>query len=337
MGRHHTSEVAFADLGPDTILDAVESLGHRVDGRLLELNSFENRVYQVGVEDESPVITKFYRRERWSDAQILEEHAFTLECQRQELPVVAPLVHDGVTLHRFAGYRFSLSPRRGGHAPPLDDPEALTVLGRFLGRLHNIGAAGRFQHRQTIDVATLGYEPRELVLDSELLAPYLFDAYLTLTDDLLAIVQDRLGATGATRIRLHGDFHIGNVLWRDQAPHVVDFDDTRSGPAVQDLWMLLPGEREEREQALLALLKGYTAFRDFDPLELGLIEPLRTLRLIHYGGWLARRHEEPTFRHAFPWLAEPRWWEEHVLTLREQLAALQEPALDWRPDPTGGV
>lgn len=323
--------VAFADLGPTTVLDAVESLGYACDGRLVELNSFENRVYQVGLEENTPVIAKFYRRGRWSDEQILEEHALTRECHEHELPVVVPVESGGTTLHRFGGYRFSLSPRRGGHAPPLDDPSALTVLGRFLARLHNVGAARPFRHRPGLDVGSFGYRPRDDVLAGDILPLHLVEAYSTLTDDLLAAVEQRLTETPVDRLRLHGDFHPGNILWRDEAPHVVDFDDARSGPAVQDLWMMLPGERSEREQSLTALLDGYTAFRDFDPVELGLIEPLRTLRLIHYGGWLARRHAEPAFRRSFPWFTEPRWWEEHVLTLREQLSALQEPPLEWLP------
>lgn len=321
----------FADLGPADVLDAVESLGFACDGRLLQLNSFENRVYQVGIDDGQPVIAKFYRNGRWSDAQIDEEHRFALACVEHDLPLVAPLVIEDATLHRHGGFRFTVYPRRGGHAPPMDDPDALRVMGRFLARLHNVGAAERFEHRPALDVDTFGRRPRESVLAGNLIPPELLDAYRTLTDDLLERIEAIWQATPARSLRLHGDFHPGNILWRDEAPSVVDLDDARMGPAVQDLWMFLPGEREERESSLQVLLEGYTAFREFDPLELGLVEPLRTLRLIHFAGWLAVRADEPAFQQAFPWFGQPRWWEEHILTLREQMAALDEPALNWVP------
>ena len=326
-----TASPAFAELGPSDVLDAVESLGLVCDGRLLQLNSFENRVYQVGIEDAPPVIAKFYRNGRWSDAQIAEEHTFAAEAVERELPLVAPIARDGITLHRHAGFRFALFPRRGGHAPPLDDPAALIVLGRLLGRLHNVGAIDRFEHRPRIDVAHFGRRPSRAVLAGELLPEFLQEAYGTLVEDLLARIETAFETVPVNTLRLHGDFHPGNVLWRDDAAVIVDLDDARTGPAVQDLWMFLPGERAEREAALAAMLEGYTAFREFDPLELALIEPLRTLRLIHYAGWIATRSAEPAFRQAFPWLLQPRWWEDHVLTLREQLAALDEPQIDWRP------
>jgi len=321
----------FPELDPGTVLDAVETLGFIVDGRLLQLNSFENRVYQVGIADAEPVVAKFYRNGRWSDAQIAEEHAFAAECVERDIPLVAPLAVAGRTLHAHAGFRFAVYPRRGGHAPPLDDPDALTVLGRFLARLHNVGAAHAFEQRPALDLESFGRAPRAAILASDLLPHELVEAYSTLTADLLERIGRILTTAPARTLRLHGDFHPGNVLWRDEAPSVVDLDDARSGPAVQDLWMFLPGERAEREAALAAMLSGYTAFRDFDPSELVLIEPLRTLRLIHFAGWLSARAEEPAFQQAFPWFGQPRWWEQHVLTLREQLAALDEPALTWLP------
>ena len=324
-----TDAPAFSELAPADVLDAVESLGLVCDGRLLQLNSFENRVYQVGIEDAAPLIAKFYRNGRWSDDQVAEEHAFAAACTEHELPLVAPLEFAGATLHRHGGFRFAVYPRHGGHAPPMDDPAALTVIGRFLARLHNVGAAGRFAHRPALDVETFGRAPRDAVLASDQLPPELVEAYRTLTDDLLARIDAAWRACPATTLRLHGDFHPGNVLWRDDAPSVVDLDDARTGPAIQDLWMFLPGERAEREAALGDLMAGYTAFREFDPAELALIEPLRTLRLIHFAGWLAARADEPAFQQAFPWFGQARWWEEHILTLREQLAALDEPALAW--------
>jgi len=319
----------YQDLTPDTILTAVEATGRRTDGTLLALNSYENRVYQIGIEDQAPLIAKFYRPGRWSDAAILEEHAFLAELAEAEIPVVAPLSDAaGHTLLKHAGYRFSLFPRQGGRAPDLERPEQLQWLGRFLGRLHAVGAVRYFEHRGRIDVQTLGREPREFILHSRFLPPELAPRYREVTELLLAGVSRCFGrAADLHTIRLHGDCHPGNVLWTDAGPHFVDFDDCATGPAVQDLWMLLFGSREDMQNQLGHIMQGYRQFADFNVTELWLIEALRTLRLIHYAAWIARRWDDPAFPRAFPWFDAPRYWEEHIQVLREQLPLLDEPPL----------
>lgn len=316
----------YADLTPDLILQALESAGFNGDGRLLALNSYENRVYQIGIEDGSPVVAKFYRPERWSDAAILEEHGFARALAAQEIPVVAPLpdARDR-TLHEYAGFRFAVYPRSGGRWPELDLPGVRAQIGRMLGRLHAVGAAGRFAHRGTLDVETLGDASRTFVLDHGWVPDYLIRAYDSLTADLLAGVRERFAQiSGMKLLRLHGDCHPGNILWTDTGPHFVDLDDCRMGPAVQDLWMLLSGEVDERRRQLDAVLEGYETFTDFDHRELHLIEALRTLRIMHYTAWIARRWDDPAFPLAFPWFDSPRYWEEHILSLREQAAALEQ-------------
>jgi Ser/Thr protein kinase RdoA (MazF antagonist) len=298
----------YEALTPDVILDAVESTGLRCDGRLLALNSFENRVYQVGIEESVPVVAKFYRPERWTSDQILEEHAFVRELAQAEIPVVAPVEHAGATLHLHAGFRFAVYPRQRGRAPDLETEDTLTWMGRFLGRIHAVGAARPFLHRRALDIAALGEEPSAFVLERGFVPPELREAY------------------DFPLLRLHGDCHPGNVLW-DEGPNFVDLDDCCTGPAVQDLWMLLSGEREERSRQIGWLLDGYFEFAEFDPRELRLIEPLRTLRMIHYAGWLARRWSDPAFPAAFPWFNTQRYWQDHILALREQAAALDESPL----------
>ena len=318
----------FSALTPDRVLDAMDSIGLYSDGRLLTLNSFENRVYQVGMEDGPPRVVKFYRPARWPDEAILEEHAFAAELTEREIPVVAPLSIDGRTLHRFEDYRFAVFPRQGGRAPELDAPDTREWLGRFLGRIHAVGATRPFLHRPTLDIAPFGEEPRADLQEHNLLPMELATAYFSVIDQALTGVRycfDRAGAVAS--LRLHGDCHVGNVLWTPDGPHFVDLDDSRMGPAVQDLWMLLSGDRAEMNRQLLDLLAGYEDFHDFDPRELHLIEALRTLRLIHYSAWIARRWDDPAFPAAFPWFSSPRYWQDRILELREQVAAMDEPPL----------
>jgi len=318
----------YAGLTPDVMLNAVDSVGYRTDGRLLALNSYENRVYQIGIEDEKPVVAKFYRPARWSNEQILEEHAFTLELAAREIPAVPPLAVDGRTLHEFEGFRFAVYPRRGGRAPELDDPETLEWMGRFIGRIHAVGALKPFVHRTTLDIETLGEEPREYLVGQEIVPADLEDAYISVLDQVLDGVHETFDRCGsAAHIRLHGDCHPGNVLWTDDGPHFVDFDDARNGPAVQDLWMLLSGDRGAMTRQMSDVVAGYEDFHEFDRRELGLIEALRSLRLIHYSAWLARRWTDPAFPAAFPWFQTTKYWQDQILQLREQVAAMQESPL----------
>jgi Ser/Thr protein kinase RdoA (MazF antagonist) len=318
----------YASLTPDTILDALESVGLRGDGRLLALNSYENRVYLVNLEDAPPVVAKFYRPLRWTDEQILEEHAFVAELAEREIPAIAPLTLDRTTLHRFDGFRFSVYPKCGGRTPELDDPATLEWMGRFIGRLHAIGAIAPFAARPTLDIATFGDEPRAFLLAHDFVPPDLFEAYRTVSEMALAGVRHCFTRAGDVRsLRLHGDCHAGNVLWTPDGPHFVDFDDARMGPAVQDLWMLLSGDRAAMTRQLSDVLAGYGDFHDFDPRELHLVEALRTLRLIHYAAWIARRWDDPAFPAAFPWFNTPRYWQDRILELREQIAAMDEPPL----------
>ncbi len=316
-------------LDPDTILDAVDSAGFTSSGMLLALNSYENRVYQVGIEDAAPLVVKFYRPDRWTRAQILEEHEFALELAEHEIPMVAPLADaGGNTLFAHAGFSFALFPRRGGRAPDLEDPEGLSWIGRFLGRIHALGAARGFEHRVRLDSELLGHGPRAAVLESGMLPGELVPRYEEVSALLLEGVERAfVRAEGLTWQRIHGDCHPGNILWTDAGPHFVDLDDCMMGPAVQDIWMLLAGERRDMQIQLADVLEGYTQFHDFDARGLLLVEALRSLRLVHYAGWLARRWDDPAFPRNFPWFATPRYWEEHIQTLREQVPLLDEPPL----------
>jgi Ser/Thr protein kinase RdoA (MazF antagonist) len=307
------NETPYAGLTPDLVLDAVSACRLWPDGRLLALNSYENRVWQVGLEDGSPVIAKFYRPARWTDAAISEELAFAQELAAAELPVVAPLAVAGQTLLVHAGFRYALTPRHGGRAPSLESKDQLEWLGRLIARMHTVGARVPFVHRGRIDCATLIEQPMHNVLASELLPLMLHDRYRAAIARLRAAVEARWRAIGPVRqLRLHGDCHPGNVLWTDAGPHFVDLDDARMGPAVQDLWMLSHDER-----AMTAILDGYQSMRDFDHAELALIPALRAMRQVHYAGWIAARWNDPAFPAAFPFAAESRWWEQHIIDVHE--------------------
>ncbi len=324
-----STEAPYSELSPEAVLDALEAVGYRCDGRVFALNSYENRVYQIGIEDSEPVVAKFYRPGRWSDAAIREEHAFALELSAQEIPVVAPLAVDGATLHLKGGYRYAVFPRRGGRWPELGTADEREWVGRFLGRIHAVGRAAQFRERAALSLEGLGREARDFVLDGDWMPDYLADKYADLTDLLLEEVETRAhGWRGALTGRILGDCHRGNILWTDSGPHFVDLDDCVTGPAIQDLWMLIAGSREEMAVELTDVLRGYEQFLPFNRRELALIEPLRALRMIHYSAWLARRWDDPAFPQAFPWFAAPRYWEEHYRALEEQLAAVLEPPLE---------
>lgn len=315
----------YERLTPDLVIDAVESLGHLSDARILALNSYENRVYQVGIEDRTPLIAKFYRPRRWSDEQILEEHRFTAKLLELEVSVVPPLADSqGSTLFDFNDFRFSLYRRQGGHAPELDNLDHLLTLGRVIGRMHAYGREGQFEYRPTLDIQSYAIDSAEFLQAHNFIPGELQNAYRTLSEDLIQRVTAVFKQVEYQTIRLHGDCHPGNILWRDDAPHFVDFDDARNGPAIQDLWMLLSGDRPQRIEQLSEVLEGYQEFCDFNFAELALIEPLRTLRIMHYSAWLARRWDDPAFPMNFPWFNTERYWAEHILELREQLAAVDE-------------
>ncbi len=322
--------LAFRDLTPDDILATLDELGFHCDGRFLALNSYENRVYQVGIEDAQPLVAKFYRPERWSDAAILEEHAFALELAGNEVPVVPPLEIGGTTLHHHGPFRIAVYERHGGRSPDLDNEKLLEQLGRFVARIHVAGDTRHFGHRPGIDIDSYGTESVEFLLEHDFIPSDVVPAYESTAELVLDGVEACYERAGNVHeLRLHGDFHPGNVLVVEEQVHIVDLDDTRHGPAVQDLWMLMSGDRSEQTPQLSAILEGYQSFRRFDSRELYLVEALRSLRLLHYSSWLARRWDDPAFKSAFPWFNTPRYWEEQVLALREQVALMQEPPLEW--------
>lgn len=330
MPLQNDSSLAFRNLEPGDILDTLDALGFRCNGRFLALNSYENRVYKLGQEDGEDIVAKFYRPGRWSDEAILEEHEFTFELEDQEIPVVAPLEVDGETLFKTGEFRVAVFPCRGGRAPELDNTEQLKQLGRFVARIHLVGETRDFEHRPDVDIQSYGFDSRDYLLDEGFIPDEMANVYEGIAQQVLDGVVacgDRCG--NARKLRLHADFHPGNVLVAYDQFHIVDLDDARGGPAVQDLWMFLSGERNEQTPQLAALLEGYQEFRRFDARELHLIEALRSLRIMHYAAWLARRWDDPAFKQAFPWFDSRRYWDEHILSLREQVALMQEAPLEW--------
>ncbi|MGD9831664.1 MAG: serine/threonine protein kinase [Piscinibacter sp.] len=344
--QHAATDTPYAGLTPEVVLDALDAVGLRGDGRLIQLNSYENRVFQVFLEDGRVVVAKFYRPDRWSNAQILEEHAFAAELDAHEVPLAAPwkmqadsrslhaerLTALGSTLASFdtpdGPYRFAVTERQAGRAPEVEDAAVLEWIGRFIGRIHAVGAAGRFEHRLALSPASLGHDPRDWLLAQDVVPPDALPAWRGMVDAALERVDAAFDAAAPLRtLRLHGDCHLGNILWTAAGPHFVDLDDALTGPAVQDLWMLLSGSRAERQKQLGAVLDGYEQFMDFDRRELALIEPLRTLRIVHHSAWIARRWADPAFPIAFPWFESPAYWAEQATRLRDQLEAMDEAPL----------
>ena len=319
----------FANLSPDLIVDAVEAAGFPSDGRVLALGSYENRVFQVGLEDTDPVVVKFYRPGRWTDAAIAEEHAFARELAAAEIPVIAPLelpANDEIgygPVPVFGGFRFAIYPRRGGQWPELGTEEDRQWIGRFLGRIHAVGATRRFEHRPRLSPQAMGRESVAYLVADDRIPDYIRHRYVQVTDELLDLVETHFDHAGTLRyFRIHGDCHRNNVLWTEAGPHFVDLDDCMTGPAIQDLWMLLAGRPAEMRVQLAEILEGYSKFAEFDAIEATLIEALRALRMVHYAAWLARRWHDPAFPRAFPWFGEARYWERHVAELEEQLTAI---------------
>ena len=314
----------FARLSPDEVLAAAERLGIECDGRLFALNSYVNRVYQIGSASHGTLVLKFYRPGRWSDAQILEEHAFTEELAAADLPVAAPQRFEDATLHRHEGLRYAVFPRLAARAVEIDAQDSLQLIGRTLGRMHAIGAKAPFRHRVTLSSERLGWQARDALLSSPLLEQTMADKYAEASAALLEAVDEaieRIGPVG--RIRLHGDCHLGNILWREQGPVFVDLDDCMMGPRIQDLWMFLSGTPDEREGQWNELASGYRQFHAIDEWERDLVEPLRALRMVHHAAWIAARWEDPAFPRAFPWFTSPRFWQEHLSDLWQQLAELR--------------
>ena len=323
----------FTSLSPDLILDGIESLGIQVDSGLLALNSYENRVYQFHDENKVKYVTKFYRPERWTLAQIQEEHDFALDLAEHELPVVAPLVISGETLFHFKGYNFAIFPCRGGRIFEVDNLEQLEWMGRFIGRIHARSATRPFHHRLTINSQEMLIDARNDIKTSLFVPRSLELPFFTILDQVVDVAQQNFQANkNCAQIRLHGDCHASNILWTDKGPHFVDLDDCRQGPAIQDLWMMLSGDRQQQLLQLDTILMGYEEFYSFEHNQLSLIESLRTMRMVNYISWLCKRWQDPAFPRSFPWFNTEKYWEQQILMLKEQMSALQQPPLSLLPN-----
>lgn len=324
----------YSNLTPDTVLNAVAAIGYEVDASIIPLNSYENRVYQIGIHESAPVITKFYRPGRWTNEAIMEEHSFAKELAQLEIPVVAPLIDDnGSSLHQYEGYRFSVFPKQSGRSPETDNMDHLYRIGRFIGRIHAVGATNKFQYRSQISIQSHGYDAYKFLVDNNFIPAELFESYCSTVEIVIQKVENifnQFDYEGTTRLRVHGDCHIGNILWSDNGPNFVDLDDCITGIAAQDIWMLLSGERSEMTSQLAEILDGYNEFYDFNARELVFIESLRSLRILHYSAWLAKRWTDPAFPHNFPWFNSVKYWQDQILILREQISLLDEEPLLWR-------
>jgi Ser/Thr protein kinase RdoA (MazF antagonist) len=324
----HSAPAPFDALDPGAVFSAAESIGLEPSGRLFALNSYENRVYQLGDEQGELWVLKFYRPARWSDAAIGEEHGFTFELAEAELPVAAPLVRDGQSLFVHARLRFAAFPYLAGRAPELDDRATLALLGRTLARIHAIGSRGRFAHRPALTIDRLGDKARRQVIASGFVPEALGTQYARVSEQLIGRVRQCFDGFGPMpELRIHGDCHVGNILWRQNGPLFVDLDDCMSGPRIQDLWMFLSGDAASQQSNWAALMEGYEMFGEFDYAELTLVEALRSLRILHHAAWIATRWGDPAFPRAFPWFGEARFWERHISDLFEQLAAMDDPPI----------
>lgn len=324
----------YSNLTPDTVLNAVATLGFDVDASIIPLNSYENRVYQIGIHESAPIITKFYRPGRWTNEAIMEEHSFAQDLVNLEIPVVAPSVDsNGDTLHQHNGYRFSVFPKQGGRSPETDNMDHLYRIGRFIGRIHAVGATKPFKYRSQISIQSHGHNAYAFLINNNFIPAELLDSYSSTVVIILQKIEtifNQYNYNGTTQLRIHGDCHIGNILWSDSGPHFVDLDDCITGLAAQDIWMLLSGERAEMTTQLSEILDGYSEFYDFNAQELVFIESLRSLRILHYSAWLAKRWTDPAFPHNFPWFNSVKYWQDQILILREQIALLDEEPLLWR-------